>query len=108
MVTPGNQRIACTGATQSYAFPASSPMRGKFLYVRAIGVEIQCAVAKSAQALTLDQVSNAAAGTSSAGAGMTLYAGEFFDKVLIDSAITHFVWISRTAAGFVEFYVSEG
>ena len=105
---PGCQRIACTGAAQTYAFPASSPMKGKFLYVRAIGVEIQCAVAKSAQALVLDQVSNAAAATSSAAAGMSLFAGEFFDRVIVDSGVTHFCFISRSATGFVEFYVSEG
>lgn len=104
---PGNQRIAGTGAAQTYAFPASSPMKGKFLYVRAIGVEFQLSVAKSAQALVLDQISNAAAGTSSAAAGMTLFAGEFFDRVVVDSAVTHLCFISRTATGFLEFYVSE-
>lgn len=110
MQAPGNQRIACTGAAQTYVFPAA--MQGKYLYARAIGVEIQCAVADQSRNMVLDQISNAPAGTSSAACGMTLYAGEFFDRVCLGVvggvAPTHFCWISRTATGFVEFFVSEG
>jgi hypothetical protein len=101
----GVQRVACTGAAQTFAL--EQKMKGCFVYFRAIGVEVQCAAATSAQALVLDQASSAAANTSSAAAGMTLYAGEFFDRVLLDGQ-THLCWISRTATGFVEFCVSEG
>lgn len=101
---PGNQRIACTGAAQTYALPTRGLQR--WVYFRAIGVEVQVSSATSAQALVLDQVSSAAASTSSAAAGMTLYAGEFFDRVLVDGQ-THLCWISRSATGYVEFYISE-
>lgn len=101
----GMQRVACTGAAQTFALEQA--MRGKFLYFRAIGVEVQCALAPTAQSLVLDQASSAAANTSSAAAGATLYAGEFFDRLSLDQA-THLCWISRTATGFVEFFVSEG
>jgi len=37
---------------------------------------------------------------------MTLYAGEYFDRVPCEAA-THICWIGRSATGFVEFYVSE-
>lgn len=104
LVPPGNQRIACTGAAQTYALPEVG--KQYFVYFRAIGVEVQVSSATSAQALVLDQVSNAAASTSSAAAGMTLFAGEFFDRVLCDGQ-THLCWISRTATGYVEFYYSE-
>lgn len=104
MVTPGNQRIACTGAAQTYALPAA--IRQRWIYFRAIGVEVQASLAGSAQSLVLDQASSAAASTSSAAAGMTLYAGEFWDRVSCDGA-THLCWISRSATGFVEFFVSE-
>ena len=104
MAQPGNQRIACTGAAQTYALPAA--VRGKFLYFRAIGVEVQCSSDDAATSMVLDTVSNAAASTSSAAAGMTLYAGEFFDRIL-QGDVTHLCWISRTATGYVEFYFSE-
>ena len=100
----GNQRIACTGAAQSYAIPEAA--RNKWIYFRAIGVEVQVSAATSAQSVTIDVVSNAAASTSSAAAAMTLYAGEFFDRPLVDGQ-THLVWISRSATGFVEFFISE-
>ncbi len=104
MDPPGNQRIACTGAAQTYTLPE----KGKqyFVYFRAIGVEVQVSSATSAQSLTLDQASSAAASTASAAAGMTLYAGEFFDRLLCDGQ-THLCWISRSATGYVEFYISE-
>lgn len=101
----GNQRIACTGAAQTYALKDYQKIR--FLYFRAIGVEVQATLAGSAQTLVLDQVSSAAAATSSAACAPTLYAGEFWDRVPLDAA-THLCWISRTATGYVEFFVSEG
>lgn len=100
----GYQRVACTGAAQTFAL--ETWMRGKFIYFRAIGVEVQAASAASAQSLVLDQVGSAAANTSSAASGGTLYAGEFFDRAL-DPPDTHLCWISRTATGYVEFFVSE-
>lgn len=104
MVVPGNQRIACTGAAQTFAIPEA--MRGRWLYFRAIGVEVQVSSHTAATSMVLDQASSAAGGTSSNAAAMTLYAGEFFDRVMVDGA-THVCWISRTATGFVEFFISE-
>ena len=101
----GVQRIACTGAAQTYALKADQ--KNRFIYVRAIGVEIQCAGALTAQSLVLDQVSSAAAGTASAAAGATLSNGDFWDRLDCDS-FTHLCWISRSAAGYLEFFVSEG
>lgn len=104
MVDPGNQRIACTGSAQTYLIPEA--VRGKFLYFRAIGVEVQVSSDDAATSIVLDQASSAAASTSSAAAGMTLYAGEFFDRALQRNC-THLCWISRSATGYVEFYFSE-
>lgn len=101
----GVQRVACTGSAQTYAL--REWQKGKFLYFRAAGVEVQAAVAPTAQSLVLDQASSAPAGTSSAAAGATLSSGEFWDRIPLDTA-THLCWISRSATGFVEFLVSEG
>jgi hypothetical protein len=104
MVNPGNQRIACTGAAQTYAIPAA--VRGRFCRFRAAGVEVQVSSDDAATSIVLDQVSNAAASTSSAAAGITLLSGEFFDGILQGDA-THLCWISRSATGYVEFHFSE-
>lgn len=101
----GVQRVAVTGSAQTYAL--RQEQRARFLYVRAVGVEIQCAGALTAQTLVIDQVSSAAAGTSSAAAGATLASGDFWDRVDMDG-FTHLCWIGRSAAGFFEFFVSEG
>lgn len=100
----GNQRIAVTGAAQTYAIPEA--MRGKFIRFRAIGVEVQVSSHTAATSMVLDQASSAAAGTSSAACAMTLFAGEFFDAELEPQA-THLCWIGRSATGFVEFFISE-
>lgn len=105
----GVQRIAVTGASQSFVFPQH--WKGKFLYfaLRANGEALtygQVAVSVGAVTLVLDQVSNAAAGSSSAAAGLTIEAGEVLDRIALDGA-DRVNWIGDAAAGYAEFYVSE-
>lgn len=98
----GVQRVAVTGATQSFAL--LEPMRGKFIYFAADAdgtalTKVQVAAAASAQTIALDA-------TTGITAGVTVPAGAFLDRRLADGA-THICWIGDAAAGFVEFYVSE-
>lgn len=106
----GIQRIAVTGSAQSFIFPTKS-MQGKFLYFafRANGTALaygQVGTSLGAQTITLNQISNAAAGSSSAAAGLTLDAGEVLDRIALDGA-DRVNWIGNTGAGYVEFYISE-
>ncbi len=106
----GFQRIAVTGAAQTFALPKA--WYGKFLNFsfRANGSALtygQVAVATSAQSLVLNQASSAAAGTSSAAAGKSLDVGESLDRAPLDTGVTHLCWIGASAAGYAEFYVSE-
>lgn len=105
----GVQRIAITGAAQTFLMPQN--MRGKFLYFYVDGAgsaltKVQVAVAASAQSLVLNQPSSAAAGTSSAAAGVTVAPGAYLDRAIANDA-THICWIGDVAAGFVEIYISE-
>ncbi len=104
MANPGNQRIACTGAAQTYAIPAA--VRGKFCYFRAEGVEVDVSSDDAATSIVLNQISNAAASSSSAACGAKLLSGEVFDRILQPDA-THLCWISASATGNVFFYFSE-
>lgn len=108
-VAAGMQRIAVTGAAQTFAIPKG--WLGKFLNFafRANDTALtygQVALAPTAQSLVLNQVSNAAAGSSSAAAGKSLDVGETLDRVPLDTH-THLCWIGAQAAGYAEFFVSE-
>lgn len=105
----GFQRIAITGAAQSFVFPQY--WKGKFVYVvfRANGSALaygQFGGSVGAQTIVLNQISNAAAGTSSAAAGPSLDVGEISDRIALDG-IDRLNFIGNTAAGYAEFYVSE-
>ena len=100
----GVQRIACTGAAQTYAF--KTYQKNKFIWVKAVGVDIQLGTAASAQSLTLNQASSAAASTSSAAAGVSVLSGESKEGI-VEPGDTHLCWISTSATGYLEFYVSE-
>lgn len=100
----GNQRIAVTGAAQTYALRPNQ--QGKYCRFQPVGVAIQAAAALSAQVLISNQVSNAAAGASSAAAGVTIADGAFIDGILPEGA-THLCWLGASAVGFVEFWISE-
>lgn len=105
----GCQRIAITGAAQSFIFPTN--MKRGFLYFsfRANGSGLtygQVALANGSTPLTLNQISNAAAATSSAAAGITLDVGEVMDRMSVDGA-DRLTFIGATNAGYAEFYISE-
>lgn len=105
----GFQRIAITGSAQSFVFPQY--WKGKFVYFRfaANGSALaygQVGGSQGAQTITLNQVSNAAAGSSSAAAGPSLLADETYDRIAADG-IDRINFIGNTAAGYAEFYVSE-
>ena len=105
----GFQRIAITGSAQSFIFPQY--WRGRFVYFcfRANGSALaygQVNATIGAVTIVLNQISNAAAGTSSAAAGPSLDVGEIMDRMAIDGE-DRINFIGNTAAGYAEFYVSE-
>lgn len=105
----GVQRIAVNGSAQSFVFPKN--MKKGFLYFspRANGgslAYVQVAASAGAVTLALNQISNAAAGTSSAAAGITVEVGEVLDRMLVNAG-DRLNWIGNHASGYVEFYVSE-
>lgn len=109
-VAAGCQRIAVTGAAQTFALPKGWLGRYINFAFRANGSTLtygQVAVATSAQSLVLNQASNAAAGSSSAAAGRTLAVEEAMDRVTLDTGVTHLCWIGASAAGYAEFFLSE-
>jgi hypothetical protein len=106
----GFQRIAVTGAAQTFALPKGWLGKAINFSFRANGTALlygQVALAPTAQSLVLNQASNAAAGTGSAAAGKTLYDGEDLDRFPIGDTHTHLCWIGNAAAGYAEFYLSE-
>lgn len=105
----GFQRIAITGSSQSFVFPQK--WKGKFVCFsfRANGTALaygQVGISLGSQTLTLNQISNAAAGTSSAAAGQSLDVSEVLDRMSLDGG-DRINFIGNTAAGYAEFYVSE-
>jgi hypothetical protein len=105
----GCQRVAITGAAQSFIFPVN--MKKGFIYFsfRANGSALaygQVSLSVGSAPLTLNQISNAAAATSSAACGPTLDVGEVMDRVSLDGA-DRLNFIGNTAAGYAEFYISE-
>jgi hypothetical protein len=105
----GVQRIAMTGAAQSFIFPVN--MKGRFLYFafRANGSALaygNVGISQGAQTIVLNQISNAAAGASSAAAGISLDVGEVLDRLPLDGS-DRVNFIGNIAAGFAEFYTSE-
>lgn len=105
----GFQRIAITGSAQSFVFPQA--WKGRFVYFafRANGTALaygQAGISLGAQTITLNQISNAAAGTSSAAAAPSLDVSEVYDRMSLDGG-DRLNFIGNTAAGYAEFYVSE-
>ena len=108
----GVMRIAVTGAAQSFALPAAaadpqkkSSMGGRFIRLCFVGVNGQLAQGLgTAPTIVNNQVSVIGAG--SAGAGATFFDGvpEHFD---LDHRATHIGFIGASAAGFLEYYVSD-
>jgi len=106
----GFQRIAVTGAAQTFALPGGWKGKAINFSFRSNGSSMpygQVALAPTNQTLVLNQISNAAAGSSSAAAAKTLYDGEEIDRFPIGDTHTHLCWIGSAAAGYAEFYVSE-
>lgn len=106
----GFQRIAVTGAAQTFALPGGWKGKAINFCFRANGSTLlygQVALAPTNQSLVLNQASNAAAGSSSAAAGKSLYDAEELDRFPIGDSHTHLCWIGNAAAGYAEFYVSE-
>lgn len=112
-MTTGVAYIANTGAAQSIDFPKNSS--GLYYKVRVVGAaaaEIQCGLyvglSAGAPTIVLDQASPWA--NSSAARGATLYYQEFIDGFIpslhTQNYITRFSWISRTAVGGIEVYMS--
>lgn len=105
----GFQRIAVTGSSQSFVFPQA--WKGKFVYFafRANGSALaygQVGISLGAQTMVLNQISNAAAASSSAAAGPSLVVDEIYDRMSLDGG-DRLNWIGNTGAGYAEFYVSE-
>jgi hypothetical protein len=105
----GVQRIAVTGAAQSFVFPSLMKRGFVFFAFRANGSGLiygQVAASLGAAPLSLNQISNAATAASSAAAGLTLLVDEVMDRMVLDGA-DRLNWIGNTSGGFVEFYISE-
>ncbi len=83
----------------------ASALAGRFLRIRPVGCSVQYAQGfGAAPTLVYNQASTY--GTGSVAAGATVVDGTFEDFV-VDARTTHLSFICSTAAGFVEFYVTN-
>lgn len=110
----GVHRIAVTGASQSFALPASdsassgkrrSAIGGRFMRIAAVGANVQWAFGYgSAPTITLNAIS--VSGTGNTAAGASLFNG-VPEQPIIPSEATHVGFIGDVAAGYLEWYVSD-
>jgi hypothetical protein len=111
----GVQRIALSGASQSFVLPVVASedgkkhnLSGRFIRMFADGDSIQWAFGVgSAPTIVRDQA--AAVGTGHVSAGGTLVNG-VPEHILVPDKATHVAFISKTASpptSFLEFYVSD-
>lgn len=99
-------RVACTGSAQNVAVPAG--LRGKplFITLRAVGVDVQFGYSLTGSAITVVLNQASTWGTGNAGAGATL-PDDQSDSHQLPVGATHLCWISASASGFFEGYISE-